>query len=227
MSTEVKTTAYADPIRQRLRDMVDGQGHNSWDNVWKESVTPWDHGETQPPLKQVILSKELNLPATGRALVPGCGRGYDAIFLASATGFDTLGLDISPTALQNAKSIVPEGLKNIQFKNANFFELELPDEEKFNIIYDYTFFVAIPPSMRNDWGKQMRHLVKPGGYLITLVYPITPYTEGGPPYHVQPDHYYEPLGQGWEKVIDRVPDCSAPVRPYEGDERLVVWKRLA
>lgn len=70
----------------------------------------------------------------------------------------------------------------------------------------------------------MRSLVKPGGYLITLIYPLAPQPyEGGPPFYVTPQHHVEVLGDGWEKVLDRVPERSA--EGHGGKERIVVWKR--
>lgn len=36
-------------------------------------VTPWDAGDIQPPLQDLIESKEIEFPREGRALVPGCG----------------------------------------------------------------------------------------------------------------------------------------------------------
>jgi len=86
------------------------------------------------------------------------------------------------------------------------------------------FFVAIPPSQRAEWGRQMNSLIKPGGFLITLIYPLDPPKEDGPPFFVRPEHYVEPLGQKWEKVIDKVPEVS--LENHIGRERLVVWKKL-
>lgn len=40
----------------------------------KAKVTPWDAGDLQPPLRDLLNSGELKLPTAGRALVPGCGR---------------------------------------------------------------------------------------------------------------------------------------------------------
>ncbi|KAK7033678.1 hypothetical protein VNI00_012678 [Paramarasmius palmivorus] len=206
--------------RQQLQAIVSPNDHSSWDVAWKQNITPWDNGNTQPPLKQILQE----LPLTGRrALVPGCGAGYDAIHIASVTNYQTLGLDISQTALDKASSLVPPELSStVFFKSGDFFNLK--DDERFDLIYDYTFFVAIPPTLRPAWGEQMRSLIKPGGYLITLIWPIDPYTETGPPYYVRPEHYIEPLGDGWEKVVDREPDCSS--ENHVGKERLVVWKRL-
>ena len=43
-------------------------------NCRRENVTPWDKGELQPPLRDLLLTDEANWPREGRALVPGCGR---------------------------------------------------------------------------------------------------------------------------------------------------------
>ena len=89
---------------------------------------------------------------------------------------------------------------------------------------DNRFFVAIPPTRRNDWGRQMTNLVKPGGYLITLVFPIDPPQDLGPPFFVRPEHYVEPLGDAWIKVLDKIPEKS--LETHINRERLLVWRKL-
>jgi len=89
---------------------------------------------------------------------------------------------------------------------------------------DSRFFVAIPPALRMDWGKQMAKLIKPGGHLITVVYPIDPYVETGPPYYVRQDHYVEPLGNDFSKILDKVPEESS--ENHKDREHLIIWKRL-
>jgi methyl halide transferase len=83
--------------------------------------------------------------------------------------------------------------------------------------------VAIHPSLRDDWGRQMNALIKPGGYLIALVYPLDPETNTGPPFYVRLEHYVKVLGECWEKVFDAVPAVSIP--SHLGRERLVVWRK--
>lgn len=39
-----------------------------------EKNTPWDAGRPQPPLVEILKSPLLQVPAHGKALVPGCGR---------------------------------------------------------------------------------------------------------------------------------------------------------
>lgn len=78
--------------------------------------------------------------------------------------------------------------------------------------------------MREDWGRQMGKLVKPGGILITIAYPMRPFNETGPPYYIRPDHYDAPLGEYFDKLLDKVPDKSSP--NHEGEERLLIWRRV-
>jgi hypothetical protein len=75
-----------------------------------------------------------------------------------------------------------------------------------------------------EWGLQMAALIKPGGYLITLVYPLDPPNDLGPPYFILPEHYLESLGERWDKVLDKVPEVS--MKTHVGRERIVVWKRI-
>lgn len=43
----------------------------------------------------------------GRSLVPGCGRGYDAIAFGKS-GYDSTGLDLSPTGVERAEALLAE-----------------------------------------------------------------------------------------------------------------------
>lgn len=70
----------------------------------------------------------------------------------------------------------------------------------------------------------MTTLVKPGGYLITLVFPIDLPTDTGPPYFVRVEHYAEVLGENFVKIIDKVPETS--IESHVGKERIVVWQRV-
>jgi len=150
--------------------------------------------------------------------------------ISHALGLECLGLDIADTAVKKAN----ERLDKAKGMNPNlrttvskgdFFALDPLQNELFDLIHDHTFFCAIPPSIRVDWGKQMAKLIKPGGYLITIVYPLLPYVEPtGPPYYIRPEHYEELLNSNFVKVLDKVPEKSSP--SHQGKERLVIWKRL-
>ncbi|KAF9456882.1 S-adenosyl-L-methionine-dependent methyltransferase [Collybia nuda] len=211
----------------KVRALLRENDLTSWDDVWKAKVIPWEGGFSQPPLKEVIESGEVDFPRQGRALVPGCGSGYDAILFASSLGLDSVGMDISETAIQVANGNLaaletpPKG--EVKFTTGDFLTLELPDEEKVDLIYDCAFFVAIPPSYRPAWSRQMINLIKPGGYLITLIFPMDPLSDIGPPWSVRPSHYHELLDGNFVKVVDRESEVSLPGRA--GRERIAVWRR--
>ncbi|KAI0259797.1 S-adenosyl-L-methionine-dependent methyltransferase [Gloeopeniophorella convolvens] len=211
-----------------LRSILAGRkDFSGWDEVWKQNITPWDVGEAQPPLRNLIESKRLPLPTNGRALVPGCGRAYDALVIASTLGLDTTAIDISPTAVTAARgvlaSVSSDGKEKVSIKEADFFAPVGEEDPRYDLIYDYTFFVAIPPAMRLSWGRQMSALANPGAYLITLVYPLGLDPEGGgPPHFVLPEHYDGPL-QGWTKVISELPEVTRP--SHVGKDFLMVWRK--
>jgi len=218
-----------DTKRAILRKFVGELEERGWDKAWKEDITPWDAGAVQPPLRDLLLSDQLDWPRKGRAFVPGCGRGYDPIFIAKTLSLETLAIDISATAVHAANELLAMSPDvpsiKVSFQEGDFFTFSVPRDELFDLVYDYTFFVAIPPSKRADWGRQMNALVKPGGFLITLIYPLDSPKEYGPPFYVQLEHYVEHLGgQNWEKMIDKVPEVSSEA--HTGRERLVVWKKI-
>ena len=52
--------------------------------------------------------------------------------------------------------------------------------------------------MRQDWARTWGKLIKPGGYLVTLQWPIRPDDKTGPPWPVSPQIYSDlltPLGE--------------------------------
>ncbi|KAH9894286.1 S-adenosyl-L-methionine-dependent methyltransferase [Cubamyces lactineus] len=224
MSQTASAPGPGDPTKMaRLRELLSRHQEKGWDEAWKDEATPWDAGTMQPALQELVESSDLDLPRSGRALAPGCGRGYDAVYIAKSLGLETIGIDISPTAIKAAneykRAVDPSA--NVRFEETNFFAI---NDASFGLVYDYTFFVALPPSMRPEWGTQMGTLVKPGGFLITLVYPILPYTDAGPPFYVRPEHYEDALGSTWRKIWDRVPEKT--LEAHVGRERMIVWQRL-
>lgn len=53
--------------------------------------------------------------------------------------------------------------------------------QPFDVAYDYTFFCALPPALHHKWAAAYGRMIRPGGVLVALVYPIIGEKEGGPP----------------------------------------------
>ncbi|PPQ67341.1 hypothetical protein CVT26_007262 [Gymnopilus dilepis] len=212
-------------------DIVKEDDPTTWELAWSQGITPWERGEyPQLSLREAIESSGLDLPRKGRALVPGCGAGYDVEYIGQTLGLECLGLDIADTAVQRANERFAKAKEanpdlSLSISKGDFFAMNPPEEELFDLVLDHTFFCAIPPSKRADWAKQMAKLIRPGGYLITIVYPLVPYFEPtGPPYWIKLEHYEELLNSNFVKVLDKVPEKSSP--SHQGRERLVVWKKI-
>jgi len=166
-----------------------------------------------------------------KALVPGCGRGYDVLLLSSL-GYDVVGLDLSPIGVQRAKEHAEQSQRDgsypvtvttnpggsgggeapgtFQFVEGDFFKNDWlhslssssssteDDSGSFDLIYDYTFGCALPPSARAQWASRHASLLrKESGRLVCLEFPSAKApSEPGPPWAMPPDVYVEFLGDG-------------------------------
>ncbi|KAH7025870.1 S-adenosyl-L-methionine-dependent methyltransferase [Microdochium trichocladiopsis] len=162
-----------------------------------------------------------------KALVPGCGRGYDVLLLGSL-GYDVVGLDLSPIGIQRAREHAERSQKDgtypvklaggvvqhaspepgsFQFVEGDFFKDDWLEQVsggggggekdvKFDLIFDYTFGCALPPSARPQWANRLSSLLlRPGGRLVCLEFPSTKSPdEPGPPWAMPPGVYERYLG---------------------------------
>lgn len=160
-----------------------------WDSLWETAAfLPWDRGYANPALIDLLANPSspptssatnptpgapaprtapaISLPAAvqggkrKKALVPGCGKGYD-VALFSAYGFDAVGLEVSKHAAKAAEEYLAsagsgssegeyEGKDNGEgkgkavcvvgdfFEDAWLEELGVGKEGGFDLIYDNT-----------------------------------------------------------------------------------------
>lgn len=176
--------------------------HPRWQNMWTTGIRVGEKFDAGTPLPALIKMVEEGSVPKGRALVPGCGRGYDVVLLAAPDRV-AVGLDLSETAIEAAESYynsLPEANKpareSVVLQAGSFFDLPEDADQQFNFVYDYTFLCALDLSVREDWARKMAAIIVPGGELCTIMFPIGE-KEGGPPFKVSMDDYknlLEPLG---------------------------------
>ncbi len=190
-----------------------------WREAWKAKVTPWDAGASPPALRS-LLERELVPP--GRVLVPGCGTGYDLATLARADR-EVVGLDLSEEARAAFDRAHPEVAGPVLYEVADFFSYDPP--EAFDFVWDYTFFCALDPDRRGEWGVTMTRLVKPSGLLATLLFPFEdPISDRpGPPWPINTALVRSFIGDTFEAV--EVADVDRSHAGREGRERLALWRR--
>lgn len=195
-----------------------------WEVAWQEGVTPWANVRINVPVPY-LHSKGLAIPKSGKALIPGCGTGDDVVIFSKA-GYDALGIDSAATAVTKGQEFLKTLAKDekdgkTEISGENFFTWE--PTEGFDVIYDYTFFVAIPPTIRKNWGESMKRLIAPGGALIATVFPIDGDRQDGPPYSVSLADYTAVLPEeDWDLIFDEAPPQLPP--PMVGKARIAVWK---
>jgi SAM-dependent methyltransferase len=148
---------------------------HEWESRYREGRTGWDRGGTNPALLQWLDMGNLK-PC--RILIPGCGRGHEAIELARR-GFDVTAVDFAPSAIRHLnRALDAEGL------SANTCKVNVLDyipDKPFDAIYEQTCICALPPEVWPDYTNRLYGWLKPNGKLFVLF--MQTMEEGGPPYH--------------------------------------------
>ncbi|KAJ8477689.1 hypothetical protein OPV22_021416 [Ensete ventricosum] len=203
-----------------IRGLVNDDATDGWEKCWEEGLTPWDLGKATPAVLQLVETGSL---PRGRVLVPGCGSGYDVVAIAGPERY-VVGLDISTSAVEKAKELSSSlpNTNQFTFVAADFFTWQ--PTEKFDLIFDYTFFCAIDPCLRPAWAQKIQEILKPDGELITLIYLISG-QEGGPPYNTTVADYEQVLNPVGFKALS-LEDNELAVKPRKGNEKLGRWKLL-
>lgn len=194
----------------------------SWEDAWREGRTRWDAGDSPPVLKRLV--DEGALPR-GRALVPGCGTGYDLLTLAPVMD-EVVGVDLAPTAKRAFDDFLVDrklDRDRVQYLVEDFFAFS--PGSPFDVMWDYTFLCAIDPEWRGRWAERVDTLLAPDGELITLIFPVvdTPMNPGGPPHPMSPDLVRGLLEPRWEATHLEPVTTSHPART--GKEWLGRWRR--
>ncbi|KAJ3195652.1 hypothetical protein HK101_011467 [Irineochytrium annulatum] len=177
-------------------------GEFDWEKRWVDKLTQWDLGRSTPGLLDALdsLLKETSGESLKTAVVPGCGRGYDVVTFAKRN-IKCTGVDLSPTCVETANEYIKSQGVDLAMGHvevANFFDFK--SDPACDILYDQTFLCALTKNLRSDWARAVAAIVRPGGYLITYMFPLKPDSEKGPPYALSVEKYHELLDPTFEKL---------------------------
>lgn len=163
----------------------------AWESRYRDNRTRWDLGQPSPLLvarwQRAIAADPAPFPTRGRAIVPGCGRGHDALFLAEC-GYDTVGVDFAPSALAAARdraASLPERHTArqplaVEFWERDIFDLATTSRHQFDLWFEHTCLCALHPDRWPDYAALARSCLKPGGHLLGAFF--THGRPGGPPF---------------------------------------------
>jgi len=154
-----------------------------WEERYASNNLGWDIGSVSTPLKEYIDQLEnKNL----KILVPGAGNGYEVVYLYNSGFRNVHVIDLARQPLDKIKAEIPE-IPDSQLIYGDFFNLEIQD---FDLILEQTFFCALNPELRKNYGQKIYQLLKPGGRLAGLLFDF-PLTLNGPPFGGNLKEYQE------------------------------------
>ena len=194
-------------------------GPADWAERYRLGETPWDLGGAHPELSLRLSGGSLAPPRTGaRVLVPGAGRGHDAVALARR-GWTVVALDVVGSLGEDLGTALARlGGRFVEGDALDF------EDEPFDLIWDHTFFCAISPADREPWGRRAGELLLPGGLYAALVFPFgKPASEEGPPHGMSSDDLLRVLGARTEVIEDVEVQRRAPARRWA--ERFLLARR--
>jgi len=133
-----------------------------WQSRYEAGQTGWDRGEPSPALMQWVEGGQLQ---PNRILVPGCGRGYEVIELASR-GFDVTAIDFADAPVQELtrKLKAANLVANVLQEDILHFE----PSNQFDAIYEQTCLCAINPKHWPDYEQRLANNLRDGGQLFAL-----------------------------------------------------------
>lgn len=172
-------------------------GPHDWSERYRAGTIPWDLGRAHPELVERLPG----LGPPGTALVPGAGRGHDVSALASA-GWEVTAIDFAPAVADDLGAAVgTQGRVVI----GDVFAFAPP--EPVDLLFDHTFFCTLPPDDRTGFGSWAAEVVRPGGRVASVVFPIDrSETEAAPPYPMTVADLTAALGPAFALDVDEPAD---------------------
>ncbi|MGH9615752.1 MAG: class I SAM-dependent methyltransferase [Acidobacteriaceae bacterium] len=152
--------------------------HPSWNESYASGQLPWDTGQPEPVLVEFVASGRVR---QGPTLEIGAGTGTNAIWMAER-GFDVLGVDVSPLAVEKAHAKMEGRALRCRFAAWDFLGAPPPDGP-FQFVFDRgCFHVFDEPGERLRFATQVAAALAPDGLWLSLIGSTEgPPREIGPP----------------------------------------------
>ncbi|QWF83956.1 class I SAM-dependent methyltransferase [Amycolatopsis sp. CA-230715] len=141
--------------------MASSPARENFDNGYRTGTAPWVIGEPQP----AVLELEREGRFRGKVLDVGCGAGEHTLHLAGL-GYDVLGVDFSPFALELAKANAAARGIEARFEVAD--AMRLGGEPRYDTVLDSALFHVFAPEDQLAYARSLHAVTKPGGVVHVL-----------------------------------------------------------
>ena len=178
-----------------------------WDLAYREGTPSWETGEPAPELVQLV--KQNRIPR-GTALDIGCGTGANAVFLAEE-GFEVTAVDISPTAVERARTRAALAGVNIHFVVDDVFHFIRSCPTRFDFLLDAGFYPYVRGHSLSAYLDFLWRASRPGSYCLVLAGHAAETAEGAQPGVTEEDLRLE-LGRLFEFIDLRTVRLGSPLR---------------
>jgi SAM-dependent methyltransferase len=182
-----------------------------WESRYRDGAMPWDAGRVPERLRQYAPG----LKPGARVLIPGCGSGYEARFLAEA-GCDVLAIDFSPAAVAAARANLGTFADRVQLADFFAFDAGAP----FDVMFERAFLCALPRKLWTDYARRTAELLAPGG--VVAGYWFFDDRPKGPPFGTSEAELRALLADRFVRECDEPVGDSIPV--FQGKERWQLWR---
>ena len=164
-------------------------GIKAFEEMYK-GVPPWEIDGPQSEIVHLVDADEIKSPV----LDVGCGTGENALYLAKL-GFEVMGIDIVPVAVEKALSKAKERSLLATFLLLDALNLQ-GLQGRFNTVIDSGFFHALPDKKRPIFVESLASVLNPEEkYLMMCFSEHEPGSWG--PRRITQAEIRETFGQGW------------------------------
>lgn len=161
----------------------------AWNARYAEGSDGWTLDETPPVIARIVAGEVLDLDAAAlaaprRVLVPGAGRGHDAVGWAAA-GHEVVAVDWAPLAIDAMRARIEAGDPSFEVRRADVLDLPEDLHGGFDFVWEQTCLCALYPEMWEGYVESMWRALRPDGDLLALLWNHG--EPDGPPHDMSPD----------------------------------------
>ncbi|MBE9376571.1 class I SAM-dependent methyltransferase [Saccharopolyspora sp. HNM0983] len=132
-----------------------------FEDGYRKGDPPWVIGQPQPALVELERAGQVS----GTVLDIGCGTGDNAVHLA-ALGYDVVGIDASPTALQRARATAAARGVEVRFEQAD--ALDLSAQAVYDTVLDSALFHIFGTADQLRYTRSLHRAVRGRVHLLAL-----------------------------------------------------------